>query len=260
MKPIKALLAIALAATTALGMQAQRTIELENPTMKMFLPAADKASGRAVVILPGGGYSHLAVNHEGYDWAPFFNDRGTAIAVVSYRMPAGDRTLPISDAEKAVKILRDSAEVWHLDPTQIGIMGSSAGGHLASTVATHAPAESRPNFQILFYPVISMVPGITHQGSHDNLLGADAPEALVNEYSNEQQVDSLTPRAFLILSADDKVVIPRNSIDYFNALNEASIPVSMHIYPTGGHGWGSRPTFEFNREVLAELDAWLKTF
>ena len=120
------------------------------------------ATGRAVVACPGGGYSHLAVDHEGYDWAPYFNKQGIALIVLKYRMPNGDRTLPISDAEAAMKIVRDSADVWNLNPRDIGIMGSSAGGHLASTIATHAKPELRPDFQILFYPVITMDKSYTH--------------------------------------------------------------------------------------------------
>ena len=134
--------------------KASGPFDIEQPSLRVFLPAPELATGRAVVACPGGGYSHLAVDHEGYDWAPYFNKQGIALIVLKYRMPKGDRTLPISDAEAAMKIVRDSADVWNLNPNDIGIMGSSAGGHLASTIATHARPELRPNFQILFYPVI----------------------------------------------------------------------------------------------------------
>ncbi|MDE6175651.1 MAG: alpha/beta hydrolase [Duncaniella sp.] len=255
----------AFAAATAIlspaALQAEsRVIEIGSPVMRVYLPEASKATGRAVVALPGGGYSHLALNHEGHDWAPFFNEQGIAYAVVTYTMPKGDRSLPVSDAQNAVKLMRDSAERWHIDPAQIGIMGSSAGGHLASTVATHAPAESRPDFQILFYPVITMDKSYTHRGSHDNLLGKEAGEELENEYSNEKQVTAETPRAFLILSSDDKAVPPANSVNYYTALLSNGIPASLHIYPTGGHGWGYRNTFSYHDQVLDELRAWLKSF
>ena len=138
--------------------------DIEQPSLRVFLPAPELATGRAVVACPGGGYSHLAVDHEGYDWAPYFNKQGIALIVLKYRMPKGDRTIPISDAEAAMKIVRDSADVWNLNPNDIGIMGSSAGGHLASTIATHARPELRPNFQILFYPVITMNKSYTHMG------------------------------------------------------------------------------------------------
>lgn len=237
-----------------------RVIEINSPVMQVYLPDADKATGRAVVALPGGGYSHLALKHEGHDWAPFFNEQGIAYAVVTYNMPNGNPSLPNTDAENAVKLLRDSAEVWNIAPDQIGIMGSSAGGHLASTVATHAPAESRPNFQILFYPVITMDRSYTHGGSHNNLLGKDADETLEVAYSNEKQVTPDTPRAIILLSSDDTVVPPANAVNYYTALQAHGIPASLHIFPTGGHGWGYRDTFRYHDQVLDELNAWLKSF
>lgn len=127
-----------------------------------------------MVICPGGGYQHLAMNHEGYDWAPFFNNMGIAAIVLKYRMPHGEKDVPISDAEEAIRLVRRNAANWNINPDDVGIMGSSAGGHLASTVATHAAKDARPDFQILFYPVITMMPDITHKGSHDNLLGSNA--------------------------------------------------------------------------------------
>ncbi len=178
--------------------------DIEQPSLRVFLPAPELATGRAVVACPGGGYSHLAVDHEGCDWAPYFNKQGIALIVLKYRMPKGDRTLPISDAEAAMKIVRDSADVWNLNPRDIGIMGSSAGGHLASTIATHAKPELRPDFQILFYPVITMDKSYTHMGSHNSLLGKDASAELEKEYSNEKQVTKETPRAFIVYSDDDK--------------------------------------------------------
>ena len=139
-------------------------------------------------------------------------------------------------------------------------MGSSAGGHLASTVATHASAAARPDFQILFYPVITMDKSYTHRGSHDNLLGKEASEALETEFSNEKQVTAETPRAFLVLSSDDRTVPPANSVNYYTALIANGIPAALHIYPTGGHGWGHRDTFRYHDQVLDELAAWLKSF
>lgn len=242
------------------NVMAQRIIELTEPSVKVFLPDASKATGRAVVILPGGGYSHTAINHEGYDWAPFFNERGIACSVVDYRMPHGDRKIPLTDAGMAMKMMRDSAEVWHIDPAQVGIMGSSAGGHLASTVALNAPSAVRPDFQILFYPVISMDKAYTHMGSHDNLLGKDATPELEREYSGELNVTPETPRAIMLLSADDSAVPPHNSIAYFEALRANNVPAAMYIWPSGGHGWGSREKFKYHNEMLAELSAWLLSF
>ena len=248
---------------TGLQVSAQSTpkpFDIEQPSLRVFLPAPGLATGRAVVACPGGGYSGLAVNHEGYDWAPYFNKQGIALIVLKYRMPKGDRTLPISDAEAAMKMVRDSADVWNLNPNDIGIMGSSAGGHLASTIATHAPEALRPNFQILFYPVITMDKSFTHMGSHDNLLGKDASADLEKEFSNEKQVTKETPRAFIVYSDDDKVVPPANGVNYYLALNKKGVPSVLHIYPTGGHGWGIREDFLYKSEMQNELTSWLRSF
>lgn len=260
MKPLRTLICLLAASATLFASAEVRKVEIQSPAMTVYLPDPAKATGRAVVDLPGGGYSHLALNHEGHDWAPFFTERGIAFAVVSYTMPKGDRTLPIADAEAAVRLMRDSAAVWHLDPAQIGIMGSSAGGHLASTIATHAPAEARPDFQILFYPVITMDKSYTHGGSHNNLLGPDADNELETLYSNEKQVTAETPRAFIILSSDDKAVPQANSVNYYTALQAHGIPAALFIYPTGGHGWGFRDSFRYHNQVLDELSAWLQSF
>lgn len=248
---------------TGLQVSAQSTpkpFDIEQPSLRVFLPAPELATGRAVVACPGGGYSGLAVNHEGYDWAPYFNKQGIALIVLKYRMPKADRTLPISDAEAAMKMVRDSADVWNLNPNDIGIMGSSAGGHLASTIATHAPEALRPNFQILFYPVITMDKSFTHMGSHDNLLGKDASADLEKEFSNEKQVTKETPRAFIVYSDDDKVVPPANGVNYYLALNKKGVPSVLHIYPTGGHGWGIREDFLYKSEMQNELTSWLRSF
>ena len=248
---------------TGLQVSAQSTpkpFDIEQPSLRVFLPAPELATGRAVVACPGGGYSGLAVNHEGYDWAPYFNKQGIALIVLKYRMPKGDRTLPISDAEAAMKMVRDSADVWNLNPNDIGIMGSSAGGHLASTIATHAPEALRPNFQILFYPVITMDKSFTHMGSHDNLLGKDASADLEKEFSNEKQVTKETPRAFIVYSDDDKVVPPADGVNYYLALNKKGVPSVLHIYPTGGHGWGIREDFLYKSEMQNELTSWLRSF
>ena len=248
---------------TGLQVSAQSTpkpFDIEQPSLRVFLPAPELATGRAVVACPGGGYSGLAVNHEGYDWAPYFNKQGIALIVLKYRMPKGDRTLPISDAEAAMKMVRDSADVWNLNPNDIGIMGSSAGGHLASTIATHAPEALRPNFQILFYPVITMDKSFTHMGSHDNLLGKDASADLEKEFSNEKQVTKETPRAFIVYRDDDKVVPPANGVNYYLALNKKGVPSVLHIYPTGGHGWGIREDFLYKSEMQNELTSWLRSF
>ena len=232
--------------------------------LTVYLPDAKKATGRAVVCCPGGGYSHLAMDHEGHQWATFFNNQGIALIVLKYRMPHGNPMVPVSDAEQAIKTVRNNAVNWHIDRTQIGIMGFSAGGHLASTIATHSTGEAAPNFQILFYPVITMDMGFTHKGSHDNLLGTDHSKKewrqLEADYSNDLRVNRTTPRAFLALSDDDKVVPAANGFGYYEQLYKHDVPASIHIYPTGGHGWGYRESFEYHYQMIFELKAWLESF
>ena len=179
-------------------------------TLSCFLPSAEKATGRAVVVCPGGAYWIVAMQHEGTDWAEYFNQQGIACFVLKYRLPHGNRQLPIGDAMAAMKMVRDSADVWHVNPYDVGIMGSSAGGHLASTISTHADFAHRPNFSILFYPVISMDEKKGHAGSAKNLLGKEwhNPE-LVKEFSNQLHVQRhLTPPAILLLANDDVSVPP----------------------------------------------------
>ena len=228
--------------------------------MQVFLP--ENPSGRAVVDCPGGGYSHLSMQNEGTDWAKYFNAQGIAFCVLKYRMPKGDRTIPVGDAQAAIKTVRDSAAAWRVSPYDVGIMGFSAGGHLASTVATHAPIESRPDFQILFYPVISMDERVTHKGSVVGFLGDSRTDAkLVKEFSNDKQVRShTTPPAILLMAGDDRAVpILTNGFPYYEALRRAGVPASLHIYPAGGHGFGFRNTFAYHDQMLSELSQWLKT-
>lgn len=234
--------------------------ESYQPFIRIFLPEKSKSTGRAVLILPGGGYQHLALQHEGYQFAPFFNDLGIAAVVLKYRMPYGNFKIPGADAEEALRIIHENAANWNLDSTQIGIMGSSAGGHLASTIATHLENGLKPSFQILLYPVISMDTTITHRGSHDNLLGKYPDNELVKKYSNELRVKGNTPKAFIALSDNDKTVKPLNSINYYNALNANKVPASVHVYPIGNHGWGYNDTFAYKETFLMELRHWLKSF
>ena len=226
----------------------------------VYLPNAKHATGRAVVCCPGGGYSHLAMQHEGFDWAPFFNGQGIALIVLKYRMPHGNYKVPAEDAEEAIRLVRQHADEWHVNTKDVGIMGFSAGGHLASTVATHATGDAAPNFQILFYPVISMEQGTTHQGSRDNLLGKNPKRKLVNEYCNEQHITKHTPRAFLALAHDDRAVPPVNSLNYYEELYANKVPAAMYIYPSGGHGFGIRQSFTYHLEMMLELKAWLRSF
>jgi len=238
--------------------------EKDKAELTVYLPDAKKATGRAVVCCPGGGYSHLAMDHEGHQWATFFNNQGIALIVVKYRMPHGNYKIPISDAEEAMKTVRRNAVEWHIDRNNVGIMGFSAGGHLASTISTHSKADAAPNFQILFYPVITMDPAFTHKGSHDNFLGTDRSKKemkkLEHEYSNDIQVNRTTPRVFLALSDDDHAVPASNGFNYYSECYRHDVPASIHIYPTGGHGWGYRESFAFHYQMVFELKAWLESF
>lgn len=226
----------------------------------VYLPDADKATGRAVVICPGGAYGFLAMDHEGHNWANYLKNQGVAAIVLKYRMPHGHWTVPAEDAEEAIRLVRRHATEWHVKTNDVGIMGSSAGGHLATTVATHATGDAAPDFQILLYPVVTMDARFTHPGSRENLLGKNPDKKLVAEYSNELKVTDATPRAFVALSSDDNVVYPENTIQYYMQLYRRHIPVSMHVYPSGGHGWGFNADFKYHAEVLLELKAWLDSF
>ena len=226
--------------------------------MSVYLP--DSPTGKAVVGCPGGGYSHLSMQNEGHDWVGFFNRQGIAYFVLTYRMPGGDRTIPMGDAQQAIRTVRDSSAVWGINPSDVGIMGFSAGGHLASAVSTHSEYDCRPDFSILFYPVISMEQGTTHQGSRDNLLGKNPKRKLVNEYCNEQHITKHTPRAFLALAHDDRAVPPVNSLNYYEELYANKVPAAMYIYPSGGHGFGIRQSFTNHFEMMLELKAWLRSF
>lgn len=233
-------------------------LTFDSPRMKVFLPDPAIATGRAIVCCPGGGYSMVAAEHEGYSWAPFFNSLGIALAVVDYNLPGGDRTIPMADVEKAFAILKEHATQWHINPDDIGIMGSSAGGHLASTMSTHPQGACKPAFQILFYPVISLDEKITHAGTRRGFLGEKPSSKLVKEWSSDKAVTPATPPAFIVLSGDDKTVPPVNSLNYYSALTEAGVPAELIIFPTGGHGWGFDPASSRHLPLTTALAAFLK--
>lgn len=235
-----------------------RVANVVKPTITVYRPA--KANGMAILMCPGGGYARLAMNHEGHDMAAWMNAQGITYVVLKYRMPNGHWEVPLTDAEQAIRIIRQHAAEWGVNPQKVGVMGASAGGHLAASLATlYSSDETRPDFQVLFYPVISMRPGVTHAGSRTNLLGANPDSELEEKYCLEQRVNARTPQAFLMLSADDGAVPPTNSIGYFMALREQKVPATMHIYPIGGHGWGFRDSFLYKRQWTGELEKWLKS-
>ena len=229
---------------------------IENPTMVVY--PVYNGNGMAILACPGGGYNFLAMNQEGHDFASWFEEKGVAFAVLNYRMPNGRADIPLQDIQQAIKIMRKNASSWGFLPNKIGVIGFSAGGHLASTLATHFEKDTRPDFQILFYPVISMNDSVTHHSSRVNLLGEQPSHYLVDLYSNELHVSQRTPPAFIVFSSDDSIVNPSNSIKYNEALVSKKVPSKMLIFPTGGHGWGFSDKFKYKRQWMSELNSWLE--
>jgi acetyl esterase/lipase len=225
--------------------------KISRPTLTVFLPPKSKATGAAVIICPGGGYGILASKHEGTDVAKKFNEMGVAAFVVKYRIPNENWMVnkeigPLQDAQRALQIVRENAKEWNVNKKKIGIMGFSAGGHLASTAGTHfnkayidnpKRTSLRPDFMVLIYPVISFDTTIAHSGSSVQLLGKNPPPEKLKEYSNELQVTSKTPPTFLVHAKDDGVKV-ENSYVFADALRKHGVPVGMHIYEKGGHGYG----------------------
>lgn len=238
-------------------LEKNRISNVTSPTLTIYLPK--ESNGMAIIMCPGGGYIRLAMDHEGYDMAPWFNSRGIAYAVLKYRMPNGHKEVPLSDAKQAIRIIREHAKAWNVNPQKVGIMGASAGGHLASTLATHFDKDTRPDYQILLYPVVSMNPEYCHKGSRERLIGVNPDETIVKLFSNELQVTSQTPPAFIVLSTDDKTVPAQNSVNYYLALLKNNVSATMHIYPAGGHGWGFKDSFLYKRQWTDELEKWLRT-
>lgn len=228
-----------------------RIAKVSVPSLTVYKPA--KHNGMSVIICPGGGYGILAFDHEGTKVAEMFNQWGITAFILKYRLPNDsamiDRSLaPLQDAQQAVRLVRSNATEWGIDKNQIGIMGFSAGGHLASTAATHFNLKAdatnddttsvRPDYAILIYPVISFDSTITHKGSRNNLVGANAFADKINLFSNELQVTANTPPVFLVHAGDDSVVPVENSIRFYRACIANKVPAEMHLYPKGGHGFG----------------------
>jgi len=257
---------------TAIGQDGiLRISEVSRPSLTVFLPENQKSTGAAVVICPGGGYWILAAGHEGYDVARKFTQMGVTAFVLKYRIPS-DQTMiqraigPLQDAQRAVQLVRERAAQWHLDPHQIGIMGFSAGGHLASTEGTHYDkplipnpqgTNLRPDFMILVYPVISFSDSIGHLGSRNQLLGPVQSKEQIQDYSNELQVNANTPPSFLVHAKDDQVVPVQNSIDFYDALLKNKVGAQIYLYDHGGHGFGMHnPTSKV--EWMDLVRSWMK--
>ncbi|RZK88378.1 MAG: alpha/beta hydrolase [Hymenobacter sp.] len=235
--------------TEGVGVRISNVVQ---PTLTVYLPAREKANGTSVIICPGGGYARLAIDHEGYDVAKRLNEMGVAAFVLKYRLPNGQSQpdpsiAPLLDAQQALRLVREQAAKYNLNPERIGLMGFSAGGHLAATAGTHfgqpvgdnpGPALVRPAFLVLLYPVISFSDSLKHAGSRENLLGTSPSADQVKLYSNELQVTTQTPPTFLVHAEDDQTVPVQNSIVFYQALRRHNVPAEMHLYPKGGHGFG----------------------
>jgi acetyl esterase/lipase len=233
------------------------------PTLTVFLPDKGKANGTAVVICPGGGYWVVAAGHEGNDVAMEFASVGITAFVLKYRLPdsriqMNPEIAPLQDAQRAIQLVRERAKEWNINPQQVGIMGFSAGGHLASTAGTKFnqlvienknKTNLRPDFMILIYPVISSDTSIAHKGSFEKLLGAKASTKKLLEYSSEKQVTSQTPSTFLVHASDDDGVSSLNSVVFYEALLKNKVAAELHIYQRGGHGFGMK-----NKSTT---DAWM---
>jgi acetyl esterase/lipase len=227
---------------------------IQTPSLEILLPSKRSANGMAILILPGGGYSGVAYDWEGTDYAKWLNSLGIAAFVLKYRMPQAQSVItsykaPIQDAQRAMRYIRFNATQFNIDTNKVGVIGSSAGGHLASTLSTHQknyyPAQDAidnehtlPNFMMLIYPVISMKKGITHDGSRNKLLGKEPANELIDQFSNETRVTKKTPPTFIIHSGNDKTVPVENSLLIYRALVRHNVKTTMHIYPKGGHGYG----------------------
>lgn len=225
------------------------------PTITIYRADAKKDKKTAIIICPGGGYAILASKHEGSEYAEWLQSEGYTAIVLKYRLPNKNKNVPLDDVQQAMRYVRSKAKEWGVG--KVGISGFSAGGHLASTASTHfKDTETRPDFSVFFYPVITMGE-YTHGGSRKNLLGDSPSQSDLYVYSNEKQVNANTPPAIFLLSDDDTAVWPKNSIMYYEALKLNNVPATMYIFPIGGHGWGMNKSFLYHNEMKSLLLSWL---
>ena len=227
----------------------------------LYLYKADKkkATGQGVVICPGGGYSAVCIEKEGFALAEYFQSIGVTAIVLKYRLPNyGHKEVPLEDAQEALRYMRKNGKKWRVDPTKVGIAGSSAGGHLAAYTSTFTPDAEKPAFTVLFYPVISGESCMTHQGTFDRLLGKNHAPYLREKYSLNNNVTPTTPPTILLLSNNDKTVPPISSVLYYKALKHCGVKAAMHIYPEGGHGWVCRDNFRYDKDWKHQLKRWME--
>lgn len=244
----------------------------DEPQLFVYPAPADKATGAAVIVCPGGGYGHLAIDHEGHQVAEWLNSFGVSAFVLRYRHANTGHLhpIPLGDGQRAIRLVRSRAKEWKIDPAKIGVIGFSAGGHLVSTIGTHFDAgnlnaadaidrvSSRPDFMILVYPVITMTEDFGHAGSKKNLLGENPDPALARSLSSEHQVKSDSPPAFLIHTSGDNGVPPQNSLVFYDALQRAGVPAELHIYQNGGHGFGLGRDIPGTRDWPERCREWME--
>ncbi len=235
-----------------------RLVNVTEAVLYIYHADKAKATGQAVVICPGGGYGKLSMDQEGYLMAQWLAKNGITAAVLQYRLPNGHKEVPLEDAVEALRIVRKKANKWGIDPTKVGIMGFSAGGHLAASASNMPEVKDRPNFSILFYPVLTANNYTTHRGSFRNLLGSGFTEKDADEFSMEKLVSENTPPTILLLSDNDKTVPAAGSAIYYAALRYHGVKASMYVFPEGGHGWGNYDTFAYQKEWQHLLLRWLK--
>ena len=216
-----------------------------------------KATGQAIVICPGGGYAMLSMNQEGYMMAQWLAKNGITAFVLEYRLPNGHKEVPLEDAVEAIRFVRKNAKKYNIDPAKVGIMGFSAGGHLAASASNIPPVADRPNFSVLFYPVVIANHYTSHVGSFRNLLGKGFTQADADKFSMEKIASENTPPTILLLSDDDATVPAAVAAIYYAALRYHGVKAAMYIFPSGGHGWGNYDTFSYQKEWQQLLLRWL---
>jgi len=245
--------------------EGKRVRNVSEAEIYVYLPKIEINTGAAIVICPGGGYGMEAMDHEGYDMADWLTKQGVAGIVLKYRLPYGHDQIPLEDVQRTIRLVRQKASQWGINPAKVGIAGSSAGGHLASTAGTRFDLgksdasdliekfSCRPDFMLLLYPVITFSEEFGHMGTRTNLIGTGNKWELVEKYSNELHVTAQTPPTFMVLADDDGAVPPRNSIEFYMALKKFKIPAEMHIFSNGGHGFGMN-------KINQPVDQWPNLF
>ena len=225
----------------------------------LYIADKEKATGQAIVLCPGGGYGAVCIEREGFFLAEYFKSIGVTALVLKYRLPNyGHKEVPLEDAQAALRYLRKNAKKLGVDPTKVGIAGSSAGGHLAAYVSTFTEDAEKPAFAVLFYPVITAENCMTHQGTFDRLLGTGQAPYLRDYYSLNNRVTPTTPPTILLLSNNDRTVPPISSIRYYQALKYNGVKAAMHVYPEGGHGWVGRESFRYHKDWQHQLKRWME--